>query len=118
MIDNKRFAGKFGVEGETNPPDDAFNFKDGKFASDSCLKWGFRPAPYFVRRRDDGKLQFIAILESPDHGVMHYEGSFDGKEINATAKWTKERWYWTSRRTYVFSSSNMSPAKPGDGWQN
>ena len=70
-IDNNlegiRFVGPFGAEDEANPKQDGFTFKDGKFATDSCLEWGFTPASYWVRQAPDG-LHFLAELESPDHG--------------------------------------------------
>lgn len=102
-IENKlegvRFVGPFGAEGEADPKEDTFTFKDGKFATGSCLEWGFSPAPYWVRRGTDG-LHFLAELESPEHGTMRYEGVFDGKELTVVGYWKKERWYWTIERTY------------------
>lgn len=98
-LDNTRFAGPFIVEGEKDPPDEIFTFKNGKFHSASCLEWGFTPAPYWTRRDADG-LHFLAELESPEHGTMRYQGVFDGKKLKATALWRKERWYWTLERVY------------------
>ena len=93
------FVGPFGAEDEKNPKRDTFAFKDGKFATGSCLEWGFLPAPYWVRRGPTG-LQFLAELKSPDHGTMRYEGVFDGKKLTVVGYWKKERWYWTIARTY------------------
>lgn len=98
-LEGVRFVGPFGAEDETNPKQDGFTFKDGKFATDSCLEWGFTPAPYWVRQAADG-LHFLAELESPDHGTMRYEGVYDGKELTVVGYWRKERWYWTIERTY------------------
>jgi hypothetical protein len=98
-LEGARFVGPFGAEGEVNPEEDAFTFKDGKFSTASCLEWGFTPAPYWVRRDGNG-LHFLAELKSPEHGTMRYEGVFDGKELTVVGYWKKERWYWTIERTY------------------
>jgi hypothetical protein len=94
-----RFIGPFGAEDEKNPKQDTFTFKDGKFATASCLEWGFTPAPYWVRPGPKG-LQFLAELKSPEHGTMRYEGVLDGKKLTVVGYWKKERWYWTVERTY------------------
>jgi hypothetical protein len=98
-LEGRRFVGPFGAEGEKNPKQDAFTFKDGNFATASCLEWGFSPAPYWVRRDAKG-LHFLAELKSPDHGTMRYEGVFDGGTLTVVGYWRKERWYWTVERTY------------------
>jgi hypothetical protein len=98
-LNGLRFIGPFGAEAETKPKEDSFTFKDGKFATASCLKWGFVPAPFWTRRDSNG-LHFLAELKSPDHGTMRYEGVFDGKELTVVGYWKKERWYWTVERTY------------------
>ena len=98
-LEGVRFVGPFGAERETDPKMDTFTFKDGKFATGSCLEWGFTPAPYWIRRDADG-LHFLAELESPEHGTMRYEGVFDGEALTVVAYWKKERWYWTTERTY------------------
>jgi hypothetical protein len=94
-----QFVGPFGAEDEKNPKQDTFTFKDGKFATASCLEWGFTPAPYWVRQGPKG-LQFLAELTSPEHGTMRYEGVLDGKKLTVAGYWKKERWYWTIERTY------------------
>lgn len=98
-LEGIRFVGPFGAEDENNPKQDTFTFKDGKFATGSCLEWGFTPAPYWVRQGPKG-LQFLAELKSPEHGTMRYEGVFDGKKLTVVGYWKKERWYWTIERTY------------------
>jgi hypothetical protein len=98
-LEGIRFVGPFGAEAEANPKQDGFTFKDGKFATDSCLEWGFTPAPYWVRQAADG-LHFLAELKSPDHGTMRYEGVYNGRKLTVVGYWKKERWYWTIERTY------------------
>ncbi|MDX1483239.1 MAG: hypothetical protein R3229_02055 [Alphaproteobacteria bacterium] len=109
-FDGVDFHGVFGVEAERDPQKEVFSFKEGKFFSASCLKWGFTPAPYWTRRDDKG-VHFLAELESAEHGTMRYEGTFDGKELTAVAYWKKERWYWTIERTYRFKGRPGKIAK-------
>lgn len=109
-LEGIRFVGPFGAEGETGPKVDTFTFSDGKFATGSCLEWGFSPAPYWVRRGTNG-LHFLAELESPEHGTMRYEGMFDGKELTVVGYWKKERWYWTIARTYRGKGRPAAPVK-------
>jgi hypothetical protein len=98
-LEGIQFVGPFGAEKEVRPKEDTFTFKDGKFATGSCLEWGFVPAPYWVRRDEKG-IHFLAELKSPEHGTMRYEGVFDGKELKVVGYWKKQRWYWTTERTY------------------
>jgi hypothetical protein len=109
-LDGMEFLGPFGVEDEAEPKEEIFTFKDGRFSSASCLKWGFSPAPYWVRRDAKG-VNFLAELVSLDHGTMRFEGVFDGKELNVVAFWKKERWYWTIERTYRYRGRPVKPAK-------
>jgi hypothetical protein len=98
-LDGLRFVGPFGAEREDKPKKDSFTFKDGKFATASCLEWGFKPAPFWTRRDSKG-IHFLAELKSPDHGTMRYEGTYDGKELKVFGYWKKVRWYWTIERRY------------------
>ena len=68
-LDGMRFVGPMGVEDEKAPEEDVFIFKDGTFVSESCAKWGFAPAPYWVRRDANG-IRFLAELSSDEHGRM------------------------------------------------
>jgi len=109
-LEGIQFVGPFGAEGEANPEQDTFTFKDGKFSTGSCLKWGFAPAPYWMRRDASG-IRFLAELASPEHGTMRYEGVFDGKELTVVGYWKKERWYWTIERTYRGKGRQATAAK-------
>jgi hypothetical protein len=98
---NISFIGPLGVEKEQTPAEDVLSFKEETFASKTCAEWGFSPAPYWLRRDTDG-LHFRAELHSPEHGVMRFEGVFDGNELVATAVWIKRRWYWTIEQKFRF----------------
>ena len=107
-LEGLSFIGPYGVEGENDPGEDIFTFEDGLFSSKTCLQWGFLPTPYWTKRTSGG-LHFLVELTSPEHGTMHYEGVFDGREMKARALWKKERWYRTIERTYVFKGQLQGP---------
>lgn len=102
-----QFAGPLAVKDETNPPKDVLSFKNGRFSSKACHRYGFMAAPYWVRRDVDG-LHFLVVLKSPENGSMRFEGAYDGKKLQATALWTKERWYWTIERKFEFTGYPVS----------
>ena len=91
-LEGARFVGSIGVKDQKDADDEVLTFKDGAFSSAVCLKYGYPPAPYWVRRDADG-LHFLATLVNPDNGTIRFEGIFDGKEMRAIAVWTKGRWY-------------------------
>lgn len=107
-LQGMRFIGSLGVEHQTGEDEEVLTFEDGAFSSDVCLKYGYPPAPYWVRRDAEG-LHFLANLENPGKGTIRFEGVFDGKGMRATALWTKERWYWTIEQTLVFEGRAFEP---------
>jgi hypothetical protein len=109
-LENRPFVGTLKAQGDDNPYNDAFTFKDGKFIGEGCLKLGFSPAPYWMRRDADG-IHFLAELSSSEHGTMRFEGVFDGAELKGMAKWKKERWYWTLERVYSFNGKPLGTAQ-------
>lgn len=109
-LEGMQFAGPLAVEGETSPDEDLLSFEDGKFSSKVCIEYGFAPALYWVRWDTDG-LHFIAELESPENGTIRFEGVTDGKQLSATALWTKERWYWTIEQRLHFTGQRYKKKK-------
>ena len=104
-----RFIGPLAVGGNMKLGKDVVTFKDGKFSSQLCLKYGFAPAPYWVRRDARG-LHFEAELQSLEQGNMKFQGVFDGEAMSATALWTKERWYWTIEQKLRFTGRPLRHA--------
>lgn len=101
ILDGQRFTGEFVPAGEASGRPDEFVFSDGAFYSRECLKFGFTPGPYWVRV-EDGRLHFLARLNSEENGVMTYEGSVAGAKLDARIEWIKPRWYWTMKRDFNF----------------
>lgn len=103
------FIGPLRVQGEKNPGDDRLTFRNGMFTSRTCQRYGFGPAPYWVQSDADGSLHFLAVLRNPEHGTIRFEGIYDGREVVATALWTKERWYWTVEQKFYFEGRPVPP---------
>jgi hypothetical protein len=109
ILDGQRFIGEFVPSGQPSGRPDEFVFMDGNFHSRECLEWGFTPGPYWVRI-EGGRVHFLARLTSEENGVMTYEGSVAGAEMDARIEWIRPRWYWTMRRDFRFQGESIADA--------
>ena len=103
LLDGKAYVGKNGEVGQklAEYEDEEITFVDGLFTSISCAPYNFSSSPYQTRVID-GKIHFDAVTDSANHGMITWSGIIDGDEAEMTFVWTKERWYWDSRREYWF----------------
>ena len=103
LLDGKSFVGKNGEVGQklAEYEDEEIIFQDGMFTSVSCEPYNFGSSPYNVKVVGD-KIHFDAVTESPTHGKISWQGIIDGEDVDVTFVWTKERWYWDTRREYWF----------------
>lgn len=106
VLDGKAFTGKNGEQGQPLDPnqDEEFVFKDGRFTSLSCAPYEFGSGEYSARLVDDA-IHFEATTLSPTHGKIVWKGVVKGNTAAATFVWTKERWYWNTRRQYWFEGT-------------
>ena len=103
-LDGKRFLSRQYNDDGTPRPWDVLVFKDGKFISENCKPYGFVEGPYWLRF-DGDSVRFLAELQSLTHGTMVWRGTVKGEKIEGNLVWTRERWYWTIRRTFDFAGS-------------
>ena len=103
LLDGKSFVGKNGEVGQklAEYEDEEIIFQNGTFTSVSCEPYNFGSSPYNVRVVGD-KIHFDAVTESPTHGKISWQGIIDGEQVEVSFVWTKERWYWDTRREYWF----------------
>lgn len=102
LLDGKTFVTQSGEKGKQASNKDTFVFRDGRFLSEGCNPWGFGDAPY--RATVDGAaVRFHAETHSPTHGTMVWDGIVRGDAIEATNRWTRERWYWRIKKEYWYS---------------
>ncbi|HSC35279.1 MAG TPA: hypothetical protein VLG45_08390 [Thermodesulfobacteriota bacterium] len=88
-LDGKTFAGEMGETGKKKGDKDELIFKDGKFSSEACEKYGFGDAPY-TTTASGGATTFEADTVSVKEGKMHWSGTVKGDELTGTVVWTKE----------------------------
>jgi hypothetical protein len=97
VLEGKVFVGHTGpLNGPVNGEDEVV-FKNSRFLSTACDKWGFDSAGYTATVQPDG-IHFTSVTKSPKHGQISWKGVVSGDTMNATYLWTKERWYWFNAR--------------------
>jgi hypothetical protein len=103
LLDGKSYVGKNGEVGQklAEYEDEEILFQDGLFTSASCEPYNFGSSPYNTKVVGD-KIHFDAVTESPSHGKISWHGVIDAEDVDVTFVWTKERWYWDTRREYWF----------------
>jgi hypothetical protein len=84
-LDGKAFEGVFIERGKTRGDADTLIFKDGRFRSTACDKYGYGDAPYRVVAAEGGAIRFEAITESPKYGKLEWSGVIRGDKLDATA---------------------------------
>ena len=87
-LDGKAFVGTISEKGKTKADTDAFQFANGKFHSNGCDPYGFRPSPYKAKQAGDG-WTFTSECTSPKEGSMTWKGTVTGDTITGEATWTK-----------------------------
>jgi hypothetical protein len=97
-LDGKVFAGEIGQKGKKSGDRDDLVFKDGKFLSTACEKFGFGAAPY-TAAMGEGTTTFEAVAASAKEGTMQWKGTIKGDSVTASVVWSKagnpaqEFWY-------------------------
>lgn len=107
VLDGMVFAGLIGPRGDPDVNDE-LHFQDGQFWSSGCVRCGFKPGAYFVRRVGAG-WQFRGELAG-EGGRFFYNGIVLDGQLRTEIRWVKERWYRTVERDLEFVGT-MSPAR-------
>jgi hypothetical protein len=101
LLDGRVYVGNNGEIGREADRSDEFIFKNGQFVSASCDEYQFASGPY-TAWLEGNIIYFEAVTLSQSDGKISWQGKIDGDNLNATFVWTKERWYWDTRREYWF----------------
>ncbi len=92
LLDGKTFKGECVEKSKaagTGVPDELI-FKDGKFLSTACVKYGFREAPYTAKIMGDAVAWESSSASAKDaEGRMAWKGTVKGDLVEATLVWTK-----------------------------
>ena len=96
-LDGKSFVGQMGEKGKTKGDKDTLVFKEGRFRSTACDKYGFGDAPYAVKE-DGGKMVVTVETTSKKQGTMTWTLTVDGEALTGISMWKKgekaPREYW------------------------
>jgi hypothetical protein len=87
-LDGKSFVGEMGEKGKTKGDKDTFTFKDGRFRSTACDRYGFGDAPY-AASDEGGKMHVTAETTSKKEGLMQWTITVDGDTLTGTSIWKK-----------------------------
>ena len=93
MLDGKTFLVKQGEKGKEANDTDTLTFKNGKFHSINCDKYGFGAGAY-TSTAEGSTMRFVADTTSEKKGKMHWEGTVRGDKIDVEYVWIdKSHWY-------------------------
>jgi hypothetical protein len=88
-LDGKTFVAESGEQGKkAEGPKDEITFRDGKMRSSACDAYGFGDGSYTTMNHP-GMVMFRARTESPKEGVIEWNGTVRGDDIEGTYVWTK-----------------------------
>jgi hypothetical protein len=96
-LDGRSFTGVFLERGKTSGDADTITFKDGRFHSSACDRYGYAAAPYKAVAAADGT-RFEAETQSAKYGKLLWAGYVRGGKLDATVmmeqsgKSPKENW--------------------------
>jgi len=96
-LDGRNFQGVFLERGKTSGDADTLIFKDGRFRSTACDRYGYSDAAYKTMKEGDA-LRFEAETQSPKYGKLVWNGVVRGGKLDATVmmmqpgKEPKENW--------------------------
>ncbi len=82
-LDGKRFDGVFMERGKTSGDADTLTFREGRFRSSACDKYGYSDATYKTSSQGDSTV-FEAETESARYGKLLWKGTVRGEKLDAT----------------------------------
>ena len=82
-LDGRSFDGVFLERGKTSGDADTIIFKDGRFRSTACDRYGYSDAAYKTSSEGD-TLRFEAETQSPKYGKLQWSGVVRGGKLDAT----------------------------------
>jgi hypothetical protein len=88
-LDGRSFEGVFIERGKTSGDRDTLVFKDGRFRSIACDRYGYSDAPYRTAALGDST-RFEAQTESAKYGKLLWTGVIRGGKLDATATMVRD----------------------------
>lgn len=88
-LDGRSFEGVFLQRGKTSGDADTLVFRDGRFRSSACDRYGYADAPYKTASMGD-VTRFEAETQSAKYGRLRWSGEVRGGKLDATATMVRE----------------------------
>ena len=88
-LDGRKFDGVFLERGKTSGDADTIIFKDGRFRSTACDRYGYSDAVYKTSSAGD-TVTFEAETQSPKYGKLLWTGVVRGKKLDATVMMVRD----------------------------
>ena len=88
-LDGRTFEGVFIQRGKTAGDADTLVFKDGRFRSSACDRYGYSDAAYKLAAAGDAT-RFEAETSSPKYGRLVWTGVIRGGKLDATATMVRD----------------------------
>ena len=88
-LDGRTFQGVFLERGKTSGDADTLIFKDGRFRSTACDRYGYSDAVYKTSAAGDGT-RFEAETQSAKYGKLVWTGTIRGDKLDATVLMMRE----------------------------
>jgi hypothetical protein len=82
-LDGRSFTGVFLERGKTSGDADTITFKDGRFRSSACDRYGYSDAVYKTGTAGDA-MTFEAETVSAKYGKLLWSGTVRGAKLDAT----------------------------------
>ena len=88
-LDGRTFQGVFIERGKTSGDADTLVFKDGRFRSTACDKYGYSDAVYKTSGKGDN-MSFEAETQSAKYGKLQWNGVIRGGKLDATVMMVRD----------------------------
>jgi hypothetical protein len=88
-LDGRSFQGVFIERGKTAGDADTLIFKDGRFRSTACDRYGYADAPYKASAAGD-VVDFEVETQSPKYGKLLWTGRVRGGKLDATVMMVRD----------------------------
>ncbi|MFN3745319.1 MAG: hypothetical protein ACK4TL_11500 [Hyphomicrobiaceae bacterium] len=88
-LDGKSFEGTFLEKGKSKGDPDTLIFRNGRFRSVACDRYGYADAPY-TAVVDGDQIRFEAETKSPRYGTLMWSGVVRGGRLESTALWLRQ----------------------------
>ena len=88
-LDGRSFTGVFLERGKTSGDADTLTFKDGKFRSSACDKYGYSDAAYKATTVGD-TMRFETETQSAKYGRLQWSGAVRGGKLDATVMMVRD----------------------------